>query len=351
MRAIFDIRLKKDRISDLEKQMQSLGFWDDMKTAQKFSGELSHLKDKVKKSENILSEIKGIEEFIIYAKEESPELDESLRDDTEKKLKVLEKIIAREETETFFSGPYDKNNAIITIYSGAGGADAQDWAGMLLRMYERYIGESEFKGTLLAQNFGEEKGIKEATIEVEGKYAYGYLKHENGVHRLVRISPFSSQKLRHTSFALVEVLPQIESGSEDDIEIRPEDILVQTFRSSGPGGQYVNKTESAVRVKHLPSGVVVECQSERLQGENKEKALKTLKSKVFARKIKEEKEKIAEIRGGFIPAEWGNQIRSYVLHPYKMVKDHRTGVETSNTEAVLNGELDEFIEAGIKIVS
>jgi peptide chain release factor 2 len=255
----------------------------------------------------------------------------------------------KEELAMFFSGPYDKNNVIITIYSGAGGTDAQDWAGMLLRMYERYAMIKGYKVALLSQSLGEEKGIKEATLEIEAKYAYGYLKNENGVHRLVRISPYSAQKLRHTSFALVEVLPQLSKESAAQANIRPEDIEVQTFRSSGPGGQYVNKTESAVRIKHLPTGVVVACQSERLQGQNREKAMKLLASKLVIKYAKDKKEKLDKIRGGFVPAEWGHQIRSYVLHPYKMVKDHRTNVKTSDAKKVLDGDLDEFIEAEVKM--
>lgn len=274
--------------------------------------------------------------------------DAEIAGEVEARLKGLEDAVAGEETKLFFSGRYDKNNAIITIYSGAGGIDAQDWAGMLLRMYERYGESKNYKTTLVSQSLGEEKGIKEATLELEGPYAYGYLKNENGVHRLVRISPYSAQKLRHTSFALVEVLPQLPKESEAELNILPEDLEVKTFRASGPGGQYVNKTESAVRIKHLPTGIVVECQTERLQGINKDRAMKLLYSKLFARRMKEEKDKLEALKGGFISAEWGNQIRSYVLHPYKMVKDHRSGVETSDVDGVLDGELDEFIEAEVK---
>lgn len=318
------------------------GFWRDKKNAEKLSEELAHLKEEVEPTLNIQQEISELTEFAALA-----DMDEKIAEELKDHASKLTRDINAEETKQFFSGPYDRNSATITIYSGAGGLDAQDWAGMLTRMYERYCGSRGYKVSILSKHFGEEKGVKEATLEIEGRYAYGYLKKENGVHRLVRISPFSAQHLRHTSFALVEVLPQI--GNVGMVLTRPEDLEVQTFRSSGPGGQNVNKRETAVRIKHLPTGIVVECQSERLQGENKDKALRLLEAKLFARKMREEKEKIEEIRGGFIPAEWGHQIRSYVLHPYKMVKDHRTEVESSNPEAVLDGALDEFIEAAVKI--
>ena len=348
MRAVFDADSKNKRIKEIEKQMESPSFWTDKEKAQELSEELAHTKQELENISGILKEIAEIEEFVDYTDKEEEKIDEDLGKEISEKLKTLEKDISKEEIKTYFSGPYDGNNVMLTIYSGAGGIDAQDWAGMLLRMYQRYCESKNYKTALLSQYLGEEKGIKEATLEIAGKFAYGYLKNENGVHRLVRISPFSAQSLRHTSFALVEVLPQIEKGSSEEILIKPEDIEVQTFRSSGPGGQYVNKTESAVRVRHILSGIVVECQTGRLQGENKEQAMKLLKVKLLARKLKEEKEKIDKIRGGFVPAEWGNQIRSYVLHPYKMVKDHRTNVETASADSVLDGDLDEFVEAEVK---
>lgn len=323
--------------------MRAPEFWSDRENAEKVSGELARLKEEIQSTDKILKEIVELEEFASYA-----ETDQQIAKELNERINALGRTILKEELTTFFSGPYDKNNAIITIYSGAGGIDAQDWAGMLLRMYERYAMIKGYKATLLSESLGEEKGIKEATLLVEARYAYGYLKNENGVHRLVRISPYSAQKLRHTSFALVEVLPQL---SKAEVDIRPEDIEVQTFRSSGPGGQHVNKTESAVRIKHLPTGVVVECQSERLQGQNREGAMKLLASKLFAKYAKDKKEKLDKIRGGFVPAEWGHQIRSYVLHPYKMVKDHRSKVETSDAEKVLDGDLDEFIQAEVKMAS
>lgn len=249
---------------------------------------------------------------------------------------------------------YDKGNAILSIQAGAGGQDAQDWATMLLRMYQRYCQQKGFKVNLLHQSFGEAGGpqgrigTKSATLEIKGKSAYGLLKKESGVHRLVRISPFSPKKLRHTSFALVEVLPELSKEAEQEVRINPAEIKVDTFRASGPGGQYVNRRESAVRITHLPTGIVVACQSERLQGLNREKAMKILAAKLYQLKQAGLEKELRKIRGARVSASWGNQIRSYVLHPYKMVKDLRTRVKTSDVEGVLDGNLDKFIEAEIK---
>ncbi len=267
--------------------------------------------------------------------------------------------IESEETKVFLSGEYDKNNAIIDIYSGAGGVDAQDWTTMLLRMFQRHCERKGFKIKVISQSFGEAGGpdgrigTKTATLEIKGPYTYGLLKRESGVHRLVRQSPFSAKKLRHTSFALIEVLPEIKNV-EKEIEVKEEDLKIEMFRSSGPGGQNVNKRETAVRIVHIPTGITVSSQSERLQGLNREKAMKVLYAKLYQLKQVEQKEELKEIKGGNFPAgrqagaSWGNQIRSYVLHPYKLVKDLRTGVESSNVEDVLDGDLDQFIEAEIK---
>lgn len=266
----------------------------------------------------------------------------------------MAKEIEKEEIKIFLSGKYDKNNAIMEIFSGAGGIDAQDWATILIRMFERYCERKGFQTKVIHQSFGEAGGpegrigTKSATLEIKGNYVYGFLKKETGVHRLVRQSPFSAKKLRHTSFALVEVLPEIGKKEQEEIKIKDEDLRLDTFRSSGPGGQYVNKRESAVRITHIPTGITVSSQSERLQGLNRDKAMKVLFAKLYQLKEAEKKEKLKEIKGGITSASWGNQIRSYVLHPYKLVKDLRTGVETSNVEDVLDGNLDQFIEAEIK---
>lgn len=271
------------------------------------------------------------------------------------KLEAFKRKLEQRESQIFLKEKYDKGDAILSIYSGAGGQDAQDWATMLLRMYERYCQIKGFKTKILHQSFGEAGGpegrigIKAASIEIKGKYAYGFLKKETGVHRLVRISPFSAQSLRHTSFALVEVLPEISKSDEAVIKIRPEDLNIDFYRASGPGGQYVNKRESSVRITHLPTGIVVACQSERLQGENRGQAMKVLISKLYQLQEETRQKEMSKIKGDKVSASWGNQIRSYVLHPYKMVKDLRTDIESVKPEEILDGKLDIFIEAEIKI--
>lgn len=278
---------------------------------------------------------------------------EDLNED-ENKIRKFEKKLRKKETLVFLSGKYDRKNAILSIYSGAGGQDAQDWATILLRMYKRYCQRKDFKTRILHQSFGEgggpdgRIGTKQVILEIKGDFAYGSLKKESGVHRLVRISPFSTKKLRHTSFALVEVLPDIGKEAEKELEINPKDLRIEAFRASGPGGQYVNKRDSAVRITHLPTKTVVSCQTERLQGLNKERAMKVLCAKLYQLKQKEKKKEIETIKGEKVLAEWGSQIRSYVLHPYKLVKDLRTKVESSDVEGILDGNLDEFIEAEIK---
>lgn len=270
-------------------------------------------------------------------------------------IENLAKEIEREEVKVFLSGKYDKNNAILQIFAGAGGIDAQDWATILLRIFERYCDRKGFQTKTVHQSFGEgggpegRIGTKSVTLEIKGPYAYGFLKNESGVHRLVRQSPFSAKKLRHTSFALVEVLPEIGKKEQEEIKIKPEDLKLETFRASGPGGQYVNRRETAVRITHLPTGIVVSSQVERLQGLNRDKAMKVLYAKLYQLKEAERQKELKEVKGKAVSASWGNQIRSYVLHPYKLVKDLRTDVETSNVEEVLDGNLDQFIEAEVKI--
>jgi len=271
----------------------------------------------------------------------------------EKDFGEFENKLKEVELRVFLSGKYDRGNATLYIMAGAGGQDSQDWATLLLRMYERYCQRKGFKEKILHQSFGEPGGpegrigTKSAALEIRGDYAFGFLKKETGVHRLVRISPFSAQKLRHTSFALIEVLPEIKG--KEEIVINPQDLKIDFYRASGPGGQYVNKRETAVRITHLPTGVTVSCQSERTQGDNREKAMELLYAKIYQLSEKNKEKEISKIKGDKVSASWGNQIRSYVLHPYKMVKDLRTNAETSDTEAVLDGDLDQFVEEEVKV--
>jgi peptide chain release factor 2 len=318
-------------------------FWSDTQNASSIQQEISEIKNEIESLEEIK---KDLDDFKVLH-----DLTAQAGEDLEKDL---EKKIEKQEFKTFLSGKYDKNNTILEIFSGAGGQDSQDWATILLRMYEKYCASKGFKISILHQTFGEgggpegRIGTKSVIMAINGNYAYGFLKKESGVHRLVRISPFNAQKLRHTSFALVNILPEIKE-KDAEIEIKPDDLRVDTFRSSGPGGQNVNKIESAVRITHIPTGIVVASQTERLQGRNKENAMKVLYAKLYQLKQENHLKELKEIKGDSISASWGNQIRSYVLHPYKMVKDLRTQYETSDTESVLNGDLDNFINAELKL--
>lgn len=278
---------------------------------------------------------------------ESEKKDSTFEKDVETRYKNLENKFEKNEFRAMFSGKYDKNNAIFAVHAGTGGIDAQDWAEMLLRMYLRFFEKKGFRVRMIEESRGAEAGIKSAVLEVKGQYVYGYLKTEAGVHRLVRISPFDAEQLRQTSFALVEAMPDLTETNED-VKIDEKDLKIDTYRSSGPGGQNVNKTESAVRITHIPTGLIAACQSERSQVQNKETALRLLKAKLYQKYLTEQQNEKNKIRGEYKSAEWSNQIRSYVLHPYKLVKDHRTGYETTDTEKILNGELDEFIEAALK---
>ena len=272
--------------------------------------------------------------------------DEGLRDDLETETEALEKSVAQREFYAMFSGEYDRGNAYLAVHAGAGGTDSQDWAEMLERMYLRWAENHGYETEVLDYSEGEEAGIKSVTIAVNGRYAYGYLRPEKGVHRLVRLSPFDAAHRRHTSFALVEVLPQVED--DDTVEIDPNDLRIDTYRSAGAGGQNVQKNDTAIRITHIPSGIVVTCQNERSQTQNRVNAMRVLRARLLELKQQEQEEQMAELRGEFQKVEWGSQIRSYVLHPYQMVKDHRTDYETGNTQAVLNGDIDGFIEAYLR---
>lgn len=339
---IFDVAGKKQEILELEKQTLEGGFWNDTSKAAKISKELELLKNEVLEVENI--EKKTVELIELAGLFEFPE--DGQRDEIEKQLLELQKEVDSLEFKTLLSGKYDKNDVILEIRSGAGGVDAQDWAQMLMRMYLRWSEKNSFKALIVEETRGAEAGIKSTTLEISGNYAYGYLQSEAGVHRLVRLSPFNSDNLRQTSFAVVEVLPVIEEIAE--VVINPQDLVIDTYRASGAGGQHVNTTDSAVRITHLPSGVVVTCQSERSQLQNRERAMKVLKARIHKKFLEEQEIEKQKLRGEYKSAEWGSQIRSYVIHPYKMVKDHRTKFETSDAEKVLGGDLEEFMQAYLR---
>lgn len=337
---------KRKRLRELLALQEQPDFWDDKEEAARFSKELADLQEEIFRIDSFTSDIRDTEELAKLADEES-------QSGLEKHVAELEKKMQEEETYVFLSGKYDKGDAILTITAGAGGQDAQDWAAMLARMYERYCERKSWSSDVVHQSFGDmgpegRIGIKQVVFEIAGAYAFGLLKKESGVHRLVRISPFSAKQLRHTSFASVEVMPRIDIAREKDIQIKPDEIQVDLFRASGPGGQNVNKRETAVRVVHLPTGIAVTSQTQRSQQQNREKAMEILASKLYMLKEQEREKELAKLQGQKAAIEWGSQIRSYVLHPYQMVKDHRTEYETSNTRGMLDGELDELIEAELK---
>lgn len=320
--------------------MSSPTFWQDQKRAKRISQECQELKDELEVWQNIEKDLNDLTSLVKEAEKENTL---SLEKDFTKKIKELEQRLKEQEFFILFSGKFDTYNAILSIHAGTGGVEAQDWAEMLLRMYLRYCQKKGWQTNIIDQTRGSEAGIKSVTLEVFGRYAYGHLKAEAGVHRLVRISPFDAEKMRHTSFALVEVIPEMEEIK--DVEIKEEDLKIETFKSSGHGGQSVNTTDSAVRITHLPTKITVTCQNERSQAQNKQTALKILKSKLILAKLQEQQKEKDQVRGEVLAAEWGNQIRSYVLQPYKMVKDHRTNFESKEPEEVLDGKLDDFIRA------
>ncbi|MBO8176136.1 peptide chain release factor 2 [Aeribacillus pallidus] len=342
-RGSLDLDTKEARIAELEQIMVAPDFWNDQQKAQSIISEANGLKDLVNEYKDLSETQENLELTYELVKEES---DEELKAELESELKELIKRLNKFELQLLLSEPYDKNNAILELHPGAGGTESQDWASMLLRMYTRWAEKKGFKVETLDYLPGEEAGIKSVTLLIKGHNAYGYLKAEKGVHRLVRISPFDASGRRHTSFVSCEVMPEF--NEEIEIEVRAEDIKVDTYRSSGAGGQHVNTTDSAVRITHIPTGIVVTCQSERSQIKNREKAMNMLKAKLYQKKIEEQEKELAELRGEQKEIGWGNQIRSYVFHPYSLVKDHRTNTEVGNVQAVMDGEIDIFIDAYLR---
>ncbi|HUT68423.1 MAG TPA: peptide chain release factor 2 [Dehalococcoidales bacterium] len=336
-----DVAGKEKEVAELEKQSAQPDFWLDQANAQSVMRRLAGKSRVAQEWRGLEKKLADIAELMAIS-----EGDESLQTGIEKELDEMASQIDELEFQLSLSGEYDARNAILAIHAGAGGTESQDWAEMLMRMYLRWAERRGFETEVLDTSPGDEAGVKSTVIAVNGEYALGYLKSEHGVHRLVRLSPFDADHARHTSFALVEVMPEAEE--DIDLDIGPDDLKIDTFRSSGPGGQHMQKTSSAVRVTHLPSGMVVTCQSERSQHMNKEFALKILRARLLEKELEKREEEKARLKGKRIEAGWGNQIRSYVLHPYRMVKDHRTDYETSNTEAVLDGELDGFIDAYLR---
>lgn len=325
----------------MEKQAQNPDLWDDRERAQRIMIRQANLRDEIQSFSELLKRTQDTLELIQIA-------DESLQDELKREVEKIDAQIDRLELATLLSGKYDRGNAILAIHAGAGGTDSQDWAAMLERMYLRWAETHHYATEILDRTVGEEAGIKSVTIGVSGNLAYGYLRPEKGVHRLVRLSPFDAAHRRHTSFALVEVLPEM--GDLDEVKVPQEDIKIDVYKSSGAGGQNVQKNATAVRLTHIPTGLVVTCQNERSLVQNKQNAMRVLKARLVEIMQEAQEEKISELRGEYTKAEWGSQIRSYVLHPYQMVKDHRTNFEIGNAQSVLDGEIDALIEAYLRKV-
>ncbi|MGD2253635.1 MAG: peptide chain release factor 2 [Anaerolineales bacterium] len=333
-----DVPESEKVLASLERAAEDPNLWDDPERARKTMRRLAQLRKQIQGWHSLQQRIEDALELVGLG-------DQDLEADIQRELQVLLTEVDRREFRAQLSGPHDKDDAFLSIYAGAGGTDSQDWAEMLQRMYLRWIEARGFESEILDLSEAEQ-GIKSVTIAVNGEYAYGYLQSEKGVHRLVRLSPFDSAHRRHTSFALVEVYPQVEQT--DEVEVKPADLKIDTFRSAGPGGQHVQKNATAVRITHQPTGLVVVCQSQRSQFQNKENAMRVLRSRLLELKRQQQAEKLADIKGDHTQAEWGNQIRSYILHPSQMVKDLRTGHQTGDATAVLDGDLDDFIDAYLR---
>ncbi len=341
---IFDLPPKKTQISELEAESMAEDFWADNRKAQAQMQQLNALREEVITWESIaekLNDLHGLTGLL----EEEP--DEGMQEEIAQDLVEIEQEVEKLQFALMLNGEHDVRDAIVSVHAGSGGVDAQDWAEILFRMYLRWAERHHFRTQIYDYTAGEEAGIKSATIEINGRYAYGYLRSEIGTHRLIRLSPFDAAHRRHTSFAKVEVMPDIEDAIE--IIVRPEDIEVDTYRSTGAGGQHVNKTDSAVRMRHIPSGIVVTCQNERSQIQNREVALKILKARLYERELKKREEETAKLKGEHVQADFGTQIRTVTVHPYNIVKDHRTNLETSDTEGYLNGDVDPFIYAFLQM--
>lgn len=342
----FDLANKRDRVEEMDKEMEAPDFWNDAERSAKVMQESKSLKDTIQKYEDLQELYDDAMTLIEMGYEEE---DDSLLPEIEDTINQFESTYESLRIATLLSGEYDGNSAILTLHAGAGGTESCDWASMLCRMYQRWADKHGFAVTMLDFLDGDEAGYKSVTLQIEGENAYGYLKSEHGVHRLVRISPFNAAGKRQTSFVSCDVMPDIEEDL--DVEISDDDIRIDTYRSSGAGGQHINKTSSAIRITHFPTGIVVQCQNERSQHMNKDKAMQMLKAKLFMLKQQEQLEKAAGIRGESKEIGWGNQIRSYVMQPYTMVKDHRTDCEVGNTQSVLDGNLDPFINAYLSYIS
>ncbi|MDA0365632.1 MAG: peptide chain release factor 2 [Chloroflexi bacterium] len=342
-----DLPTREAELAKLRTESESPGLWDDQKNAQKVMREVSRLEGLIATWSELEQQLSDMQGLIEMAGETEEEERAALLTDIERDLVTLEDQFSDLEFQLTLSGPYDDRNALLSIHAGAGGTEAQDWAEMLLRMYLRWADRHRFGTEILSISSGDEAGLKSVEVRIDGEDAYGLLRSERGVHRLVRISPFDASGSRHTSFALVEVMPEAAKG-ELSVDIRPEDIRVDTYRASGNGGQNVQKNDTAVRITHMPSGLVVTCQNERSQGRNRESAMLVLESRLLELEIERVERERAAIKGVHVEAGWGNQIRSYVVHPYKMVKDMRTAFETSDTGAVLDGDIDGFIQAYLR---